>query len=149
MIWYNLYVVILGELKLQLNMRMWRNRQTRWLRVTSRQCIYYLYWLKRVYRFDICGATCKKVHLGFGFEPCKNFRSLYCGCGGIGRRAGFRCQSSQGGMGSSPFIRTKLSICLYCRLTVFLFNINLHNFKYLIIFWSLDSQPYIQNKCEV
>ena len=106
MMWYNLYVVILGELKLQLNMRMWRNRQTRWLRVMSRQCIYNLSWLKRIYRFDICGATCKKVHLGFGFEPCKNFRSLYCGCGGIGRRAGFRCQSSQGGMGSSPFIRT-------------------------------------------
>ena len=38
---------------------------------------------------------------------CENFSSLYCGCGGIGRRAGFRCQSSQGGMGSSPFIRTK------------------------------------------
>lgn len=87
-------------------MRIWRNRQTRWLRVASRQCIYNLYWLKRIFRFDICGVTCKKVHLGFGFEPCENFRLLYCGCGGIGRRAGFRCQSSQGGMGSSPFIRT-------------------------------------------
>src|SRR5438270_12496043 len=31
-----------------------------------------------------------------------------CGYGGIGRRAGFRYQSSQGGGGSSPLIRTKV-----------------------------------------
>src|SRR6266571_8372748 len=32
-----------------------------------------------------------------------------CGCGGIGRRAGFRSQFSQGSGGSSPLIRTNSS----------------------------------------
>lgn len=58
--WYNSNIVIWGKLKLLLNMRIWRNRQTRWLRVASRQCIYNLYWLKRIFRFDRCGITYKK-----------------------------------------------------------------------------------------
>jgi 6-phosphogluconate dehydrogenase (decarboxylating) len=35
-----------------------------------------------------------------------------CGCGGIGRRAGFRSQFSQGSGGSSPLIRTTLLLSI-------------------------------------
>src|SRR5258708_27668475 len=36
-----------------------------------------------------------------------------CGCGGIGRRAGFRSQFSQGSGGSNPLIRTKILLGHY------------------------------------
>ena len=38
------------------------------------------------------GVTCNKVHLGFrNFRRVKVLNSHICGCGGIGRRASFRC----------------------------------------------------------
>lgn len=37
-----------------------------------------------------------------------------CGYGGIGRRAGFRCQSGQLGAGSTPVIRTILVVLNSC-----------------------------------
>ena len=39
---------------------------------------------------------------------------LICGYGGIGRRAGFRCQSGFLGAGSSPVIRTKILVQKLC-----------------------------------
>ncbi len=40
----------------------------------------------------------------------KSKESKVCGCGEIGRRAGFRFQFPQGSEGSSPFIRTNHKI---------------------------------------
>jgi hypothetical protein len=50
----------------------------------------------------------KWLHQGRpGYNP-----SRLCGCGEIGRRAGFRFQFPRGSVGSSPIIRTKTNGCI-------------------------------------
>ena len=48
--------------------------------------------------------------------------AIKCGYGGIGRRAGFRCQSGKLGAGSTPVIRT-IKALEFSRAFIFLIKI--------------------------
>ena len=48
------------------------------------------------------------VPMAYNFDPNAGRVKTSCGCGGIGRRAGFRCQWGQPRGGSNPLIRTSL-----------------------------------------
>ena len=109
-------------------MRIWRNRQTRWLRVASRYWIYSFrhHFSSWVEQFLMKSTSVKES------DRVKITDSKKSGYGGIGRRAGFRCQSGQLGAGSTPVIRTILAPQFrYNRSWGALFCLNAYN----TLFW--------------